>query len=147
MCLERMEAKGPPFLWGHYQFPCNAVELTLASFCFFHQIVLYSLYGLLQERIMKGRYGPEQEKFTAASLLVLCNRLFSMFVGIAIILLKSMRRGTAGSSAGQTLGQRLKPASPIYAYCAVAVLNFLATFCRACLLLLLVLKADSIPRS
>lgn len=77
---------------------------------------------------MKGRYGAEQEKFTAASLLVLCNRLFSMFVGIAIILLKQMRKGSGVNSL--TLGQRLKPASPIYAYCAVAVLNFLATFCR-----------------
>lgn len=80
---------------------------------------------------MKGRYGPEEEKFTAASLLVLCNRFFSMLVGVSIILIKTVTSRNSTMGAQMTLGQRLKPASPIYAYCAVAVLNFLATFCRA----------------
>jgi hypothetical protein len=90
-------------------------------------IVLYSLYGVLQEKILKGHYGADQETFTSSSMLVFSNRVFSCSVGIAILLWKSARKGQSN----MTLMQRITPASPIYAYAAVALLNFSSTFCRA----------------
>lgn len=69
-------------------------------------------------------------------MLVLCNRLFSMCVGIAIIFYKSASRSFR-SDAQPSLLQRLKPASPVYAYSAVALLNFAATFCRELLWLMM----------
>jgi hypothetical protein len=60
-------------------------------------------------------------------VLVLCNRLFSMTTGFTIIMLKSFKQN---SSAHIPLSVRLKPASPIYAYAAVALLNFCSTFCQ-----------------
>ncbi|KAI5478733.1 adenosine 3'-phospho 5'-phosphosulfate transporter 1 [Pseudohyphozyma bogoriensis] len=84
-------------------------------------IFIYSLYGILQERIMKGNY--DGERFTSSSLLILCNRVFSIAVGVGILYYKS--RGTPGE-----FRERLKPKSSFYAYAAVAVFNFLSTTCQ-----------------
>ncbi|GAA5889623.1 hypothetical protein JCM16303_004444, partial [Sporobolomyces ruberrimus] len=89
-------------------------------------IVIYSLYGVLQEKIMKSStYGPNDEHFTSSSLLIVVNRLFSIGVGLAILYYKTRRDPESGS-----FTERLSPASPLTAYGAVAVFNFLSTSCQ-----------------
>ncbi|GAA5942139.1 hypothetical protein JCM10213_003814 [Rhodosporidiobolus nylandii] len=89
-------------------------------------IVVYSLYGVLQERIMKrSTYGPNDEHFTSSSLLICFNRIFSVAVGVSILVYKSARRPEDGA-----FSQRIKPASPHFAYASVAVFNFLSTSCQ-----------------
>ncbi|GAA5916582.1 uncharacterized protein JCM6883_000792 [Sporobolomyces salmoneus] len=89
-------------------------------------IVIYSLYGVLQEKIMKSStYGPEREHFTSSSLLIVVNRLFSIGVGLAILFYKTRTDVESGSFV-----QRLTPASPLSAYGAVAGFNFLSTSCQ-----------------
>ena len=96
--------------------------------------------GLLQEKILKGTYA-DAEQFTSgkpspfvsleraecptAPILVLCNRTFSTLVGLTIALAQFFFAKHKSS-----LASSLKPASSIYAYAAVAVLNFLSTFCQ-----------------
>ena len=98
-------------------------------------VVIYSLYSLLQEKIMKTTYGtlncfwllagnsatfayplvslvtagPADEHFTSASLLVLSNRLFSLCAGIGFSLLLP--------KSGEQLSpsQRLRPSWPVIA--------------------------------
>jgi len=72
-----------------------------------------------------GFVGPEGEKFESSSLLILCNRLFSVSTGIAILFYKSRQNPQHGRFAA-----RLRPSSPVLAYCAVAVSNFLSTMCQ-----------------
>ncbi|GAA5889635.1 hypothetical protein JCM16303_004448 [Sporobolomyces ruberrimus] len=89
-------------------------------------IIIYSLYGVLQEKIMKSStYGPNDEHFTSSSLLIVVNRLFSIGVGLAILYYKTRRDPESGS-----FTERLSPASPLTAYGAVAVFNFLSTSCQ-----------------
>ncbi|GAA6020684.1 hypothetical protein JCM11491_000513 [Sporobolomyces phaffii] len=89
-------------------------------------ITIYSLYGVLQEKIMKSStYGPNEQHFTSSSLLIVVNRVFSIGVGLAILLYKT--RGDVDSG---TFSQRLRPASPLSAYAAVAMSNFLSTSCQ-----------------
>ncbi|GAA5982991.1 hypothetical protein JCM11641_006909 [Rhodosporidiobolus odoratus] len=89
-------------------------------------IVVYSLYGLLQEKIMRSStYGPNDEHFTSSSLLICFNRIFSVAVGLAILFYKSKQQPEHGGFA-----QRFKPASPYFAYASVAVFNFLSTSCQ-----------------
>ncbi|GAA5962683.1 hypothetical protein JCM3765_006165 [Sporobolomyces pararoseus] len=89
-------------------------------------IVIYSLYGVLQEKIMKSStYGPNDEHFTSSSLLIVVNRLFSIGVGLAILFYKTRSDKESG-----TFSQRLTPASPLTAYGSVAVFNFLSTSCQ-----------------
>ncbi|GAA6039819.1 hypothetical protein JCM8097_004238 [Rhodosporidiobolus ruineniae] len=89
-------------------------------------ITIYSLYGVLQEKIMKSStYGPNNEHFTSSSLLIVFNRFFSVSVGLAILLYKSRQQPEHGGFV-----QRLKPASPYFAYASVAVFNFLSTSCQ-----------------
>ena len=96
---------------------------------------------------MKGHYGPDEERYTSAPILVLCNRGFAMvssnqnfdnlaepplqLVGLAIVLLRPVfSRSTESLTRRVSILQQLKPASPIYAYAAVAGCNFAATFCQ-----------------
>ncbi|GAA5947958.1 hypothetical protein JCM10213_007666 [Rhodosporidiobolus nylandii] len=89
-------------------------------------IFIYSLYGVLQEKIMKSStYGPNNEHFTSSSLLICFNRIFSVAVGLGILFYKSKRQPEHGGFA-----QRFKPASPYFAYASVAVFNFLSTSCQ-----------------
>ncbi|GAA5982504.1 hypothetical protein JCM10908_006676 [Rhodotorula pacifica] len=89
-------------------------------------IFIYSLYGVLQEKIMKSStYGPDKEHFTSSSLLIVFNRIFSVSVGLAILAFKTRRQPENGS-----FRQRLKPASPYFAYALVAACNFLSTSCQ-----------------
>ncbi|GAA5884592.1 hypothetical protein JCM3774_004797 [Rhodotorula dairenensis] len=89
-------------------------------------IFIYSLYGVLQEKIMKSStYGPDKEHFTSSSLLIVFNRLFSVSVGLAILAYKTKSQPENGS-----LRQRLSPASPYFAYALVAAFNFLSTSCQ-----------------
>ncbi|BGO95912.1 hypothetical protein JCM10020v2_007649 [Rhodotorula toruloides] len=72
-------------------------------------ISIYSLYGVLQEKIMKNStYGPNNEHFTSfSSLLIVFNRLFSIAVGLGILLWKTRQQPEHGG-----FSQRLRPASP-----------------------------------
>ncbi|GEM11000.1 zinc finger, C2H2-type transcription factor [Rhodotorula toruloides] len=89
-------------------------------------IAVYSLYGFLQEKIMKSTtYGPDKQHFTSSSLLIFLNRLFSIAVGLAIRFWK-----TRQEPKGSTFSQRLRPASPYYAYASVAASNFASTTCQ-----------------
>ncbi|GAA5870585.1 hypothetical protein JCM1840_004808 [Sporobolomyces johnsonii] len=89
-------------------------------------IVIYSLYGVLQEKIMKSStYGPNNEHFTSSSLLIVANRVFSISVGLLILFYKSRQSPESGYFA-----RRLRPASPYFAYASVAVFNFLSTSCQ-----------------
>ncbi|KAL7336738.1 UAA transporter family-domain-containing protein [Rhodotorula toruloides] len=89
-------------------------------------ISIYSLYGVLQEKIMKNStYGPNNEHFTSSSLLIVFNRLFSIAVGLGILLWKTRQQPEHGG-----FSQRLRPASPYYAYASVALANFASTTCQ-----------------
>ncbi|TNY20318.1 UAA transporter family-domain-containing protein [Rhodotorula diobovata] len=131
-------------------------------------ICIYSLYGVLQEKIMKSSTygasrggpgwtgphappsrredvarvcssyelssklttdwpcaGPDNRHFTSSSLLIVFNRVFSVVVGLGILAYKTRRQPEFGS-----FSQRLKPASPYFAYASVAVFNFLSTSCQ-----------------
>lgn len=77
-------------------------------------------------------------RFTSAPLLVLCNRCFSLVVGLALSLAvpsqssdsRTRTNGKALPAASSRPLDRLRPKSPLYAYAAVAVFNFAATFCQ-----------------
>lgn len=71
-------------------------------------VFIYSLYSLLQEKIMKTPYGPAQERFTSASLLVLSNRLFSLCAGVGFSLFLPRASGEAVSVRG-----KLRPTWPV----------------------------------
>ncbi|BGP74088.1 hypothetical protein NBRC10513v2_007520 [Rhodotorula toruloides] len=89
-------------------------------------ISIYSLYGVLQEKIMKNStYGSNNEHFTSSSLLIVFNRLFSIAVGLGILLWKTRQQPEHGG-----FSQRLRPASPYYAYASVALANFASTTCQ-----------------
>ncbi|GAA5838457.1 hypothetical protein JCM11251_003396, partial [Rhodosporidiobolus azoricus] len=89
-------------------------------------ISIYSLYGYLQEKIMKkSTYGSNEEHFTSSSILIVFNRLFSIAVGLIILLYKSRQQPELG-----TFTKRLRPASPHFAYASVAIFNFLSTTCQ-----------------
>ncbi|KAK4046027.1 hypothetical protein OIV83_006416 [Microbotryomycetes sp. JL201] len=110
-------------------------------------IVIYSLYGVLQEKIMRSStygklqhciivsctsrriltdpIGPNNEHFTSSSLLIVVNRIFSITTGCVILWYKTSRMPEHGSFAA-----RLRPASPYVAYASVALFNFLSTTCQ-----------------
>ena len=105
-------------------------------------IAIYSTYGLLQERIIKGHYksGDEgfEETFASPPLLVLCNRLVSLITGLALLRFQPsisyLPITSSPSLSSQTWEQklsalmaRLKPASPLFYYALVAALNNAAT--------------------
>ena len=110
-------------------------------------IAIYAAYGLLQERIIKGRYkntthGETSDgNISSAPFLVLCNRLTSLTTGLV---LAGLRPANAESSLlpSTTLNSwppqtwtrmvsacvaRLRPASPFLYYALVAGLNNAAT--------------------
>lgn len=60
------------------------------------------------------RTGPSGEHFTSSSLLILCNRIFSVSTGLIIVFLRSRKRSTSGAPE-PTFAARLKPASPLVA--------------------------------
>ncbi|KAK4330598.1 UAA transporter family-domain containing protein [Rhodotorula toruloides] len=92
----------------------------------FGLIAVYSLYGLLQEKIVKSStYGPNKEHFTSSSLLIVLNRLFSIAVGLVILFWKARQEPEHSSFA-----QRLRPVSPYRAYASVAAANFASTTCQ-----------------
>ena len=62
--------------------------------------------GAQQEAILTKTYGPADQHFTSSSLLILCNRVFSIVAGLALVLLTSCTRRDCGS-----FGQRVKPAN------------------------------------
>lgn len=68
-------------------------------------------------------------RFTSSAILVLCNRLFSMMVGLGLIAYKAAR-SDASDFARASFRARIRPRSPIFAYAAVAACNFAATFCQ-----------------
>jgi hypothetical protein len=114
-------------------------------------IAIYSTYGVLQERIIKGNYitsnnvvlnnGEPTDKFTSAPLLVLCNRLVSLATGIVLAQIQwakahySELPTTASTSPrtqtwlqfGHRQISRIRPASSVFAYAIVAGLNNVAT--------------------
>ncbi|KAM0753575.1 UAA transporter [Meredithblackwellia eburnea MCA 4105] len=94
-------------------------------------LTAYTLYGLLQERIMRGSYGPNHERFTSSALLIIVNRLFSIATALAIIASRKDSGGSPSDLENQTgrtgKWRRLYPASPLFAYAAVALFNFLST--------------------
>ncbi|KAM0754968.1 UAA-domain-containing protein [Meredithblackwellia eburnea MCA 4105] len=86
-------------------------------------VVVFSLYGVLQEKVIKTSYGDDVEHFQSTSLLILCNRLFAMLVAVAILVWK-------GRKASTPLLQAIRPTSPIHQFALVAAYNFLATTCQ-----------------
>lgn len=109
-------------------------------------IAIYAIYGVLQERIMKGHYNTSTVlnseaspgKFTSAPFLVLCNRLVSLSTGLILAHCKpAPKDSTLPPSPLTPLDQpnaglliwlgRLKPASPFLYYALVAGLNNAAT--------------------
>ncbi|TAQ89113.1 hypothetical protein B7494_g2579 [Chlorociboria aeruginascens] len=104
-------------------------------------ISIYSAYGLLQERIIKGNYtaidGSEtDDTFRSAPFLVLCNRLTSLVTGLLLSQITSINSKSSllpDNSSGrqqtwiETLLARVRPASPFIYYAAVAGLNNAAT--------------------
>ncbi|SCZ98367.1 BZ3500_MvSof-1268-A1-R1_Chr3-2g06323 [Microbotryum saponariae] len=110
-------------------------------------IFVYSSYGVLQvgavfkmylanpkrpaaEAVTRRRLrqelrlgmGPNGERFTSSSLLIVANRVISVSVGLSILFFKSRQTPEAGS-----FSARLRPASSMVAYTSVAVFNFLST--------------------
>ncbi|SCV74621.1 BQ2448_7650 [Microbotryum intermedium] len=75
-----------------------------------------------QEKIMKSTYGPNGERFTSSSLLIVANRVISVSVGLGILFFKSRQTPEAGN-----FSSRMRPASSMVAYASVAVFNFLST--------------------
>ncbi|KAL1827594.1 hypothetical protein ACET3Z_006006 [Daucus carota] len=73
------------------------------------------IYGLLQEKIMRVPYGPDNEYFMYSLFLVFCNRIV-----------------TSAVSAGTLLASNktLDPVAPVYKYCVVSVSNILTTTCQ-----------------
>ncbi|KAA8543947.1 hypothetical protein F0562_021876 [Nyssa sinensis] len=73
------------------------------------------IYGVLQEKIMRVPYGPNNEYFKDSLFLVFCNRIM-----------------TSAASAGALLASKkaLDPVAPVYKYCLVSVTNILTTTCQ-----------------
>jgi hypothetical protein len=106
-------------------------------------ITIYAVYGVLQERIMKGHYDKPfstdaesfDGKFSSAPFLVLCNRLVSLITGLLLVQLRpptsdSLLPSPADSPMVANLPpwlSRLKPASPLAYYARVALFNNAAT--------------------
>lgn len=95
-------------------------------------MVLFLLYGIVQEKLMTTPYGTLQDlkhpwslngtllgkdkaKFKDTALLVTINRLVSIL--FALVLLRIQQ-------------EPLSPAAPLRLYCYVSISNFLATFCQ-----------------
>lgn len=93
-------------------------------------IVLYSTYGVLQERILKGTFNGEH--FTSSPLLILFNRIFSISFALAILFVASIRKNGSGGVINGTAPFRelLKPRQQLRAYLAVAMFNFASTACQ-----------------
>lgn len=101
----------------------EAMELSISSL-FLHSIGLiltYSIYALLQEKIIKGEYDGTQ--FTSSSLLVLFNRVITLLFTLLILLIKS-------TGQRNTFTSLITPKFPLRAYITVALCNFLSTFCQ-----------------
>lgn len=104
-------------------------------------IAIYALYGLLQERIIKGNYSTGGEtttadlKFTSAPLLVLSNRIVSLITGLALVQLRPRYStvlpdtvsGPVASGIFSERVSRFRPSSPLWQYALVAALNNAAT--------------------
>ncbi|KAM0749179.1 UAA-domain-containing protein [Meredithblackwellia eburnea MCA 4105] len=92
-------------------------------------LTAYTLYGLLQERIMRGSYGPANQRFTSSSVLIVVNRIFSIATALVILFTRKDTSpiGIENQPRAQERWRRLYPASPLLAYAAVAIFNFLST--------------------
>jgi drug/metabolite transporter (DMT)-like permease len=110
-------------------------------------IAIYALYGLLQERIIKGHYKigdqdgegeASQDTFSSPPLLVLCNRLVSLITGFVLTRFQPSASYLPITTPTSPLAQspsekisvavaRLKPASPLFYYGLIAALNNAAT--------------------
>ncbi|KAI3489947.1 hypothetical protein L1887_45861 [Cichorium endivia] len=73
------------------------------------------IYGVLQEKIMRVPYGPNNEFFKHSLFLVFCNRITTSAVS-AVFLLTSKKA--------------LDPVAPVYKYCIVSISNILTTTCQ-----------------
>ena len=92
-------------------------------------ITLYSTYGVLQERILKGKFNDQH--FTSSPLLILFNRLFSISFALAILFIASLRKNNSGVINGTApFRELLKPRQQLRAYLAVAMFNFASTACQ-----------------
>ena len=131
----------------------------------FSLISIYALYGLLQERIMKGQYfntaTTKLETFASAPLLVLCNRLVSLTTGLLLaqllplgINLPPLPQSTTDAdqpqnraSAVSGLINRIRPGSPFLHYALVAGLNNAATLSQYCSLSYLSFTTSTLGKS
>lgn len=115
----------------------------------FSLIIIYAVYGLLQERIIKGGYPLITNKdgnanFHSPPLLVFCNRVMSLITGIILSLLQPtnalhylLPKVSQPSSTSATPSSfpatvtsfidRIRPTSPLLYYALVAGLNNAAT--------------------
>jgi hypothetical protein len=109
-------------------------------------ISIYAVYGVLQERIMKGVYydpsgsnsKSQESTFSSAPFLVLCNRLVSLGTGLLLALVAPKATDSPLPVSADTQFRqrpsrlpswfgRFKPASPLLYYALVAGLNNAAT--------------------
>lgn len=90
-------------------------DSRVAQLCFCMGGVMSTLvvYGLLQEKIMRSPYGTEF--FNYPLFIVLCNRLLTCSICLAILLIR---------------GGQISPAAPLYKYAGVSFSNVAATTCQ-----------------
>ena len=91
-------------------------------------IILYSTYGVLQERILKGTFN--EQHFTSSPLLILFNRIFSISFALVILFIGRMGKGSGVINGSAPFRELLKPRQQLRAYLAVAMFNFASTTCQ-----------------
>lgn len=86
----------------------------------------FTTYGLLQEKVMTGTFGPDHVSFRASPLLVLLTRVLNIL--IAALLLSFLPRPHHLPLSSPIKARSLfAPSHPLYAYFAIALCNFLST--------------------
>jgi len=87
-------------------------------------LVCYTLYGLLQEKIMTRDYGTSH----ASHMLTPGGHLFRS--SVALVAFNRVAGILYATSRQTTCGRTLRPRWPIYTYAAVSAFNFASTLCQ-----------------
>jgi len=75
----------------------------------------FTVYGIIQGRIMTKTYGDPGEYFEYSGFLILCNRLVSVIFSICVMLYNK---------------ESFKAIAPHYSYATISLCNLAATFCQ-----------------
>lgn len=86
----------------------------------------FTTYGLLQEKVMTGTFGPDHVTFRASPLLVLLTRVLNIVMAASLLsfLPRSHQLPLSMPIKDSSL---FAPSHPLYAYFAIALCNFLST--------------------